>query len=142
MMATGTADKAAAIPRLRDWGPAGAFGPVVMGWVFGAGALASAIGVPVWIAAMAGLEITAAAALGALLLTRSGAMVTWWAGATGCTTGWVAFAVAVGPWTWTGEISLVVPATFVTLLWPVALSAKRSHRAPAGPPQRIITVHR
>lgn len=127
-MATRTADRPAVPPRPGDWRLAVALGPVVMGWMFGVGALASAIGVPVWVAAMLGLEVTVGATLVAFLVTRSAAMVAWWAGATACTTGWLTYVVAAGPWTWAGELSLVLPAVLLTLLWPLARAAERTRR--------------
>jgi hypothetical protein len=112
--------QAEAPPGSPGWPLAALVGPVAAGWVFGAGALCFEFAVPVWLVAMAGTEIAIAVALGTLLLTRSAAITAWWAGAAGWSAGWATYVTAAGPWTWAGELTLVLPAAVFILLWPVA----------------------
>ncbi len=123
-MAAGTTNLETARPRLRGWRRAAALCPVVIGCVFGAGALVSAAGAAAWIVAAIGLEATVGTALTVLLLTRSPAVVAWWAAAAACASGWVAYAAAAGPWTWPGELSLVLLAAILAALWPVSRGLK------------------
>jgi hypothetical protein len=125
-MAAGTADRGTALghaqPRVRQWRLAAGIGPVATGWVLGIGALVHGVGTPAWAVAAMALEAAIGVTLAALLLIRSAALVAWWAGAAVCAAGWVAYAAVYGPWTWTGEVSLLLPAAVLTLLWPLAHS--------------------
>ena len=107
-----------AMPRSRQARLVAGFGPVVTGWVMAVGALVFEFAVPAWAVGAVGLEVTVAAALATVILTRSAALLMWLTSAIGFVTGWVAYAAAAGPFTWAGEVSLVLPAAVLALLWP------------------------
>jgi hypothetical protein len=127
-MAAGTADRGAALPRSRQWRLAAGIGPVATGWVLGVGALVHGVGSPAWAVAAMALEAALGVTLAAVLLTRSAVMVAWWASAAVFAAGWVAYAAVFGPWTWTGELTLLLPAAAMTALWPLA-HARAARRA-------------
>jgi hypothetical protein len=129
-LATAATDRPAAAPGAVNWRVPAAVGPVATGWLFGVGTFVRAVGIPAWILGMVGLEVTLAVALAALPLTRSLAMSAWLASATGCMAGWLTYIAVASPWTWTGEVTLVLPAAILTVLWPVvrANEAQRQKR--------------
>jgi hypothetical protein len=107
-------------------------GPVATGWLFGVGTFIRAVGTPVWIVAAVGLEATIAVALGALPLMRSGAMTAWLACTTGCIAGWITYVAVASPWTWSGEVSLLLPAAILTVSWPIAHMSEQQRRNAPG----------
>jgi hypothetical protein len=131
-LAARVTDRLAAPPRLREWRLTAAVGAVATGWLFGVGAFVSAIGIPVWIVAMVGLEVTIGVALAALPLTRSAALAVWLASATGCIAAWFTYVTAASPWTWTGEVTLLLPAAILTMLWPIVRMHEARQRNPPG----------
>jgi hypothetical protein len=109
---------------------------VATGWLFGVGVFVRAIELPVWIMAMVGLEATVAVALTALVLTRSLAMATWLSGLAACIAGWMTYIAVASPWTWTGEVTLLLPAAILTFLWPLVWMDESQRRNPHGTGRR------
>ena len=118
VMAAETGRPVVALPRSRQVRLAAGFGPVATGWVMAVGALVFEFGIPAWTVAAVGVEATVGVALASVILTRSAALLAWLTAATALATGWVAYAAAAGPFTWAGEVSLVLPAAILALLWP------------------------
>jgi hypothetical protein len=131
-MAAGTARPATGLGRIPSVWLATGIGLVVTGWVLAVGALVFEFGIPAWAVAVVGLEVTVGVALAAVILARPPALLVWWTSATGLAVGWVAYVAVAGPWTWTGEVSLVLPAAVLTLLWPAA-NAHAARRSPRSP---------
>lgn len=127
-MTAAASDRTAAAASAVNWRVPAAVGPVATGWLFGFGAFVRAVGIPAWILGIVGLEAALAVALTAWLVTRSLAMSAWLASATACMMGWLTYIAVASPWTWTGEVTLVLPAAILTVLWPVVWANEAQRR--------------
>jgi hypothetical protein len=116
-MSAGT-HRVVALPRTRQGRLAAGIGPVITGWVLAVGVLVFEFGVSAWAVAVVGTEVTVGVALAAVIMAWPAALLVWWTSATGLATVWVTYVAAAGPWTWAAEVSLVLPAAVLTLLWP------------------------
>jgi hypothetical protein len=112
-------DRTAAASSAVNWRVPAVVGPVATGWLYGFGVFVRAVGIPAWFLGIVGLEAALAVVLTAWILTRSLAMSAWLASATACMMGWLTYIAVASPWTWTGEVTLVLPAAILTVLWPV-----------------------
>ena len=131
-MTAAATDRSTAAPSTVNWKVPAAVGPVATGWLYGFGVFVRAVGIPAWILGMMGLEAALAVALTAWIMTRSLAMSAWLASVTGAMVGWLTYIAVASPWTWTGEVTLVLPAAILTVLWPVVRANEAQRRKPPG----------
>jgi hypothetical protein len=116
------------------WRHAVEVGPVLAGAVFAAGTVAAAFAVPLAPAAVVAFAAAVSIGVAAVVTTRSRAVAAHIAACGTVAAGWLVYAIAAGPWTWTAVAALAAPAAVLIPAWPAA----RARQARVAEAERAI----